>query len=151
MPYPLERNPPNRDETPSEDLPFAELALDEATWDLKIPIEILQGVPAFAQRLRVRLQFFFREWFLDLRQGVPYFEVILVKNPDLNLVRSIFRRVILQTPGALSIAKFQTDMDRASRTFTLYPLEIVLTGGVVFRAQPNEFIIQIPRDPTPAT
>ena len=126
-------------------LPFAELELDEATWDMKVPPNIIKGVPAIAQRLRVRLQFFLKEWFLDQRQGMPYFEAILIKNPDITLVQSIFRRAILATPGVLAIAKMRTALDNATRTFTVTPLEIVLTGGVVFRAQPDEFIIQVPR------
>jgi hypothetical protein len=132
------------------ELPFAELALDEATWDLKIPVEVLRGVAAIAQRLRVRLQFFLGEWFLDQRQGMPYFQVVFVKNPDISLIQSVFRRAILQTPGVLAVKKLTTTFDRANRTFTVSPLEIVLTGGVVFRAQPNEFIIQVPRDPVAA-
>jgi len=132
-------------------LPFAELALDEATWDVAIPIVILRGVPAIAQRLRVRLQFFLAEWFLDKRQGIPYFQVVLVKNPDLGLIQSVFRRAILGTPGVLAIKRMATTHDRAIRTFTIHPLEIVLTGGVVFRAQPDEFIIQVPRDPISET
>lgn len=126
-------------------LPFAELELDQATWDVKVPFNIIRGAPAIAQRLMVRLQFFKREWFLDKRQGMPYFEAVLVKNPDLTLVQSLFRRAILSTPGVLAIAKFRTSLDTPTRTFTLNPLEIVLTGGVVFRAQPEEFIIQVPR------
>ena len=126
-------------------LPFAELELDQATWDIKLPPTILKGAAAIAQRLRVRLQFFKREWFLDQRQGMPYFEAVLIKNPDLTLVQSLFRRAILATPGVLSIAKFRTNFDRANRTFTLNPLEMMLTSGVVFRAQPNEFILTVPQ------
>lgn len=126
-------------------LPFAELELDPATWDLKVPPNIVKGAAAIAQRIRVRLLFFKREWFLDQRQGMPYFEAILVKNPDLTLVQSIFRRAILATPGVLAIANLRTNFDRATRTFTIDPLEVVITGGVVFRAQPDEFIIQVPQ------
>ena len=127
------------------ELPFAELELDRLTGDLKVPLNILRGAAALSQRLTVRLLFFKREWFLDTRQGMPYFEAVLIKNPDLTLVQSIFRRAILSTPGVAAISKFRTVLDRATRTFTLNPLEIVITGGVIFRAQPDEFIIQVPR------
>jgi hypothetical protein len=126
-------------------LPFAELELDPATWDVKVPFNILRGAPAIAQRLQVRLRFFKREWFLDQRQGMPYFEAILIKNPDVTLVQSLFRRAILSTPGVLSIVKLRTSLNAAERVFTITPLEILLTGGVIFRAQPDEFIIQVPR------
>jgi hypothetical protein len=55
------------------------------------------------QELRTRLQFFKGEWFLDRRQGVPYFEEILVKRPNLPVIRAIFRDVIVGTNGIASV------------------------------------------------
>lgn len=132
----------------AEALPFATLAIVEATGDIEIPPRIVRGVEAIRLRILARLKFFKREWFLDLRQGMPYYEAVLIRNPDISLVQSIFRRAILSTPGVLSIARMVTSWDRATRTFTITPLEIVLTGGVVFRAQPDEFIIALPTSPS---
>jgi len=126
-------------------LKFSTFAIVEATGDIEIPPRIVRGVEAIRLRIMARLRFFKREWFLDKRQGMPYFEAILVKNPDVSLVQSIFRRAILSTPGVLSIARMVTSLDSSLRQFTISPLEIVLTGGVVFRAQPEEFIISLPR------
>jgi hypothetical protein len=125
-------------------LPFATFARVEATGDLEIPPRVVRGIEAIRLRLIARLKFFKREWFLDLRQGMPYFEAVFVKNPDISLVQSIFRRAILSTPGVLTIARMVTSFNRATRKFTIDPLEIVLTGGVVYRAQPDEFIIALP-------
>jgi len=125
-------------------LPFATFARVEATGDIEIPPRIVRGVEAIRFRIVSRLKFFKAEWFLDLRQGVPYFEAVFVKNPDLSLVQSIFRRAILGTPGVQTIARMVTTFDKSTRSFTIDPLEIVLTGGVVFRAQPDEFIIALP-------
>jgi len=127
-------------------LQFATLARVEATGDLEFPLRVVRGVEAIRLRLVARLKFFRAEWFLDTRQGIPYFEAVFVKNPDISLVQSIFRRAILTTPGVQSIAKMSTTFDRASRSFAVAPLEIVLTGGVVFRAQPEELIIGLPGD-----
>lgn len=125
-------------------LPFAALALVEATGDIEIPPRIIKGVDAIRQQIRSRLLFFRGEWFLDKRQGMPYYQAVFVKNPNIALVQSVFRQAILSTPGVKSIAKLETTLDAATRTFTLSPLEIVLTGGVVFRPQPDEFIIELP-------
>lgn len=127
-----------------ESLPFATLAIVEATGDIEIPPRIVRGVEAIRLRILARLKFFKGEWFLDLRQGMPYFEAVFVKNPDVSLVQSIFRRAILSTPGVQTIIRMSTQLDRATRTFTIDPLEIMLTGGVVFRAQPDEFVITLP-------
>jgi len=125
-------------------LDFATFAIVEATGDIEIPPRIVRGVEAVRLRLLARLQFFKREWFLDKRQGMPYFEAVFVKNPDIGLIQSLFRRAILSTPGVLTIAKMTTTFDKAARSFSIDPLEIVLTGGVVFRAQPGEFILALP-------
>ena len=129
--------------------PFATYASVEATGDLEFPLRIVRGVEAFRLRLLARLRFFKKEWFLDTRQGVPYFEVVYVKNPDISLVQAIFRRAILSTPGAQSIAKMSTTFDQSVRSFTINPLEIIVTGGKIFRAQPDEFIIPLLRPNTP--
>lgn len=125
-------------------LNFATFARVEATGDIEIPPRIVRGVEAIRLRLVARLKFFKAEWFLDKRQGMPYFEAVFVKNPDIALVQSIFRRAILATPGVFTIARMVTVFDQRRRIFTIDPLEIVLTGGVVFRAQPDEFIIALP-------
>ena len=127
-------------------LPFVELALDPATGDLAIPVAFIRGAEALAQRLTVRFKFFLGEWFLDTRQGIPYFRDILVKNPNISLVQSIFRRATLLTPGVLAIRRFGTKLEEQGRVrrLTIDPLEIVVTGGLIFRAQPDEFIIDTP-------
>lgn len=60
---------------------------------------LVDGVDELVQKLIVRLQFFLGEWFLDQRLGIPYYQAILVKSPNLVSVQSIFREVILETPG----------------------------------------------------
>lgn len=54
-------------------------------------------------RLAARLKFFKGEYFLDRRKGVPYYDHVFVKNPNIDVVRTLFRRVILGTPGVLSL------------------------------------------------
>lgn len=139
--FPLSVSQP--DEATDDDLPFATLAIVEATGDVEIPPRIVTGVEAYRLRLTARLNFFKREWFLDKRQGMPYYEVVFVKNPDISLVQAIFRRAILLTPGTQSIKKMTTAFDQTLRSFTINPLEIIVTGGKIFRAQPDEFIVPL--------
>jgi len=64
---------------------------------------LIEGKDAIAQDVLIRLQFFQGEWVLDARLGVPYFQKILGAKPNLSVVRSILRKVILGTPGIDSI------------------------------------------------
>lgn len=51
------------------------------------------------QQVELRLGFFKGEWFLDEEAGLPWYEEILVKNPNLIRIRDIFRTAILSVNG----------------------------------------------------
>jgi hypothetical protein len=84
---------------------------------------------AVAQHIAIRLRTFFGEWFLDAREGVPYFELILVKNPDLPRIENIFRTVILETPGVSNIDRLLLAHDAATRILSISDLRIILDSG----------------------
>lgn len=109
-------------------------ATDSTTGDLDISgkdfrLTVEETGEALAQRLSIRLDFARGEWALDLRQGVPYFEEILVKNPDLIGVRAIFREVILETPGVESIDQLDLDLDTAQRILRVTAVVIQQSNG----------------------
>lgn len=86
--------------------------------DLKVTndeLNIIDDDAAIRQHLAIRLRFFLGEWFLDERLGIPYFDSILVKNPNLILVRGILRNAILTTPGIQSLEKFEFEYDNTVR------------------------------------
>ena len=59
------------------------------------------------------------EWFLDLDYGLPYFEQILVKNPNLPSVQDIFRRAILSVKGVSSVERITLSLDTTQRTLSV--------------------------------
>jgi hypothetical protein len=68
-----------------------------------------------AQRLLVRLRAFRGEWYLDTTFGVPYYQDILVKNPDPSQLEAAFKSVIIGTPGVEKITEFEADIDSSRR------------------------------------
>ena len=96
----------------------AELAIDPLTGDLALPARIVRGPDAIIQRLSARLRFFLGEWFLDRRLGVPYYRDVLVKNPSIPLVTSVFRRVVAGTPGIDRVHSFTARLDASRRELT---------------------------------
>lgn len=44
------------------------------------------------------------EWFRDKRVGVPYFQYVLVSNPNLPLIGALFKQVALAAPGVASVS-----------------------------------------------
>ena len=88
---------------------------------------LLTGLEAIAQDCQIRLRFFQGEWFLDRRLGTPWYPGILGQKPQSNVVSEILRKVILSTPGILSITFFDPSYDGETRKLT-----------VVFRADTEE-------------
>lgn len=99
-----------------------DLALDPLTGDLLVEggdLQLLDGLDAIAQHVAIRLQFFRGEWFLDTRIGVPYFTDILVKNPDLNIVRFLLRAAVASTPGVINLQSFDMVFEGITRALNV--------------------------------
>jgi hypothetical protein len=71
-----------------------------------------------AQRLAVRLRFFRGDWFLNLLEGTPYYQFVLVKSPSDVVLRSIFTKVIASTEGVASVISLDYTVSSA-RVMTL--------------------------------
>jgi hypothetical protein len=69
------------------------------------------------QHVRGRLRLFLGEWFLDQRQGFPYFRDVFIKNPNRQSIISSLRRTIRQTPGVAQVDELtlRVDPDRQAR------------------------------------
>lgn len=101
-----------------------QLALDTATWDIGLDgsgnIAVLVDPSALlAQRVQCRLQTFKGECFLDRSVGVPYYEEILKKNPDLGRVRSLLASVIKSVDGVATILSLELRFSVRHRRLTV--------------------------------
>jgi hypothetical protein len=95
------------------------------------------------QKLAARLKFFLGEWFLDLRQGIPYYRDVFVKNPNLRVVRSLMRRVILRTPGIVDLPKFEIIFNEAERNATFEFEAVAKKGRIVVLPSDRDFLVDL--------
>jgi hypothetical protein len=82
------------------------------------------------QDILQRIRFFLGEWFLDNTQGIPYFQQILVKNPDQSKIDAIFQNVILGTPGVTQLSSYSFNVNTGARILTV-TFSCLTTTGVV--------------------
>jgi hypothetical protein len=78
-----------------------DLALDPADDDLLVSdglLALVRGADAVAQRLRLRLALVRGSWFLDLGEGVPFLERVLIKGVNLDEVAALLRTEALKEP-----------------------------------------------------
>jgi hypothetical protein len=90
-------------------IPAGDLKLESGT------TKVVDGPEYAEQRIAVTCDFFLGEFFLNVREGIPYFRDILIKNPNPDTVRSVFRRAIMQTPGIVAVNSLTWTVDAEQR------------------------------------
>lgn len=101
---------------------MADLRIDPTTGDLDFSasdLQIIDGSEAIAQHLRIRLQFFLGEWFLNRDIGIPYFQDVFIKAPSTSVVRRIIRDVVAGTPGVAEVTDLLVDYEPADRRLNI--------------------------------
>jgi hypothetical protein len=82
-------------------------------------LRTVEGNDSIQQAIGLALSLFKGEWFLDGDLGVPFYEDVLVKSPNLNAIREIFRQKLTSVSGVNEIAQLDLSFDRSSRTLSL--------------------------------
>ena len=86
---------------------------------------------AVRQAILIRLKTQRGEWYLDQSRGVPYFENILVKSPNLRTIRQVLSDEIRSVSGVASVLSVDVQLDRRARTATISFTATIQTGEVI--------------------
>lgn len=73
------------------------------------------GIEQARQEVQCRFGFFLGEYFLDTRQGLPYYRDVFVKSPNRETVLSLFTRTALSVPGIIQVSELTYDLDSRTR------------------------------------
>ena len=104
---------------------------------------IARGVQYTRQQIAIRFKFFLGEWFLDQREGIPYYRDVFVWNPNLDVIRSLFRRVLVRTPGVVAVPKFEIQYDSGTRTLRFNFEALCTEGRIVVTPENRAFILDV--------
>lgn len=112
-----------------------DLLLDPLTHDVvfingETPVASSQQ-DVVAQRLKVRLNTFFGEWFLDTSIGIPYFEQVLTKGFDKQSIDALFQAEILSDDGVMELVSYNSTLDSQTRRLRVVFSVRVADDGVV--------------------
>ena len=89
-------------------------------WDLELSaVGDISATDSVVQAVRVRLLWFFQEWRLGPGFGIPYFEEILVKNPNEVKVRHLIREAVMSVDGVTNVQGVGLDIDKKTRRATV--------------------------------
>lgn len=96
-----------------------DIKLDPLTHDVALSktndLVLIDGAERIRQQIKVTLLTFFGEWFLDTTFGVPYFEVILIKNPRRAEIENVLRQKVRDVPGVSAVPSVEIEIDATTR------------------------------------
>ena len=104
-----------------------DIKLNSETGDVLLSTTATITTPTFttttsenlAQRLKIRLQTFKNEWFLDGTIGIDYFNQIAGKNRSKAAVDAIIQAEILKEQEVLQITAYSSVVDKTTRKITI--------------------------------
>lgn len=109
---------------------------------------VTDPVAAGAIKLRNRFNLFLGEWYADTRVGVPWFQRIMVKNPNLRLIETIVRSIITSTSPFVSadVTVSPPDAKRKSTITFVATVDPLVAAGATVTATSLDapFIVNIP-------
>ena len=114
-----------------------DIALNVKSWDIALngaDLILIDNAERIAQQIKISLQFWLGEWFLNDTLGVPYLERICVKNPNVQHIRQIFRNTIQNVNGVTAVNALDLSVDAAQRVLTV-TYTATTTDGVITRRE----------------
>ena len=100
---------------------MADIKLDENN-DIAVEnndIVIITSAEEVRQRLLQNLRSFRGDWFLNLDAGVTYFENVFRKDYSIEVINTLLKDVILNTPGVMELLSLETNIDDTIRQLSV--------------------------------
>lgn len=99
-----------------------DILLDLNTHDITpgdYDLPLVRGVDLIRQRLKQRILTILGEWFLDTEIGLPWFQEFSEKGVDMDRVRALIIRQIVETEGVTDLVEFDLALDKRTRKMTV--------------------------------
>ena len=99
-----------------------DIAMDVNTNDIVLKggkVLLIDNAERIAQQILISLRFWLGEWFLNTRQGVPYLEYILVKNPNETHIKQVLTDAIKEVDGVDLVTNMDLSLNRIKRALTV--------------------------------
>jgi hypothetical protein len=96
-----------------------DIAADINTSDIVLQngdIMMIDNAERVAQQILITLRFWYGEWFLNVNEGVPYLEYVLIKKPNMAHIRQILTEQIQSVEGVKAVTDMELTFDQRERS-----------------------------------
>ena len=114
-----------------------DIGLNVKSWDIALndaDLILIDDAARISQQIKISLQFWLGEWFLNDTLGIPYRERICIKNPNLQHIRQIFRNAIQNVNGVTAVNALDLTVDASKRVLTV-TYTAATTDGLITRRE----------------
>jgi hypothetical protein len=105
-------------------------ALDENGDIVTSGVQFLTEREEIAQTISTRLKLFAEEYFRDISEGTPLYQIILPKNTTLAIKDSFIKARIAETDGVVNLLSYNADYDINLRKYSIQA-EVLTSFGQV--------------------
>ena len=88
---------------------------------------------SIANKIRIALKTFTNEWYLNINAGLPYYEDILIKNPNLDFISDLFQTEILSINSVDSLQDFELSLDSDRKLNITFTAILLLLGRLIYK------------------
>ncbi len=67
------------------------------------------------QAVMIKVRWFFNEWVFDPEKGIPYYDSVLVKKPDIEGIKKMLTRQIMEVDTVVEVSDMQISVRAAGR------------------------------------
>lgn len=105
-------------------------------------LTLVEGPQETAIRMRNRLFSVKGEWFADVSRGIPYFELVFVTNPNLDIIENVLTQAIESLPGVAQVEKMELTLDRRTRDLVVTTETRHEDGALIIGGTGTPFIVE---------
>lgn len=82
-------------------------------------LQFVSDAESIRQAVRIRLKTIRGEFFLDPTLGVPWFDDVFIKNPDVRVIVAMLREEITGVRGVKDVVSMDFNFDKSSRALEI--------------------------------
>ena len=99
--------------------------LNPDTWDFdfnestNFDLVLIEGIDYYVQKVRIKLQTFLGEWYLNTEVGVDWYGVVLVKSPNFVNIDNLLKLTVLEVEGVNEILVWENTFTAGLRKLNI--------------------------------
>lgn len=112
-----------------------DIKLDLNTHDIEITgrgMSLVEDLEALRQRIKIKLLFFYGEWFLDTSLGLNWFKLAFIKNPNQNFIDNMIMITITDDSEITNLLEYSASISSSRELSVKFKASTIYNVPILF-------------------